>query len=279
MPIYDKPVRVLIRDMISVLAPKQGEQFSKDGALEWFAQNYPKIKEGTISAHLIRFSTNALSRLHYSVRTDEDLLFQVDGSHFRLYEPATDPTPIHSKSDALASQEKFIESSEAQNSGEFAYESDLRDFLAKNLALIEPGLQLYQDEGITGIEFPVGGRFIDILALDAQRNFVVIELKVSRGYDRVIGQLLRYMAWIEKNHAELGQSVRGIISAREISEDLKLACSYLPNVSLYEYELSVALRKVTIEPSSRANRSFERSSPEASGSPKDVDGTGGCRLS
>jgi hypothetical protein len=92
-----------------------------------------------------------------------------------------------------------------------------------------------------------GGRFIDILALDAQRCFVVIELKVSRGYDRVIGQLLRYMAWIEKHHAEPGQRVRGIIATREISEDLKLACAYLPNVSLYEYELSVSLQKVVVD--------------------------------
>jgi hypothetical protein len=248
MPIYEKPVRILIREMISALAPKSGEQFSKDGAIEWFAQHYPKIKEGTISAHLIRFSTNAPSRLHYSVRADEDLLFQLDGSHFRLYDSASDPAPIHSNLDATASQEKLIESSDTQSPSEFLYEKDLRDFLAINPWLIEPSLHLYQDEeGITGVEFPVGGRFIDILAVDAEKRFVVIELKVSRGYDRVIGQLLRYMAWIEKHHAEPGQGIRGIIVAREISEDLKLACSYLPNVSLYEYKLSVTLRKVVVD--------------------------------
>jgi endonuclease len=139
------------------------------------------------------------------------------------------------------------EAGEMQPPSEFAYESDLRDFLAKNLSVIEPGLQLYQEEGITGVEFPAGGRFLDILAVDAQKRLTVIELKVSRGYDRVIGQILRYMAWIEKYHAEPGQPVRGIIVAREISEDLKLACSFLPTVSLYEYELSVALRKIELE--------------------------------
>lgn len=61
----------------------------------------------------------------------------------------------------------------------------------------------------------------------------------------MVGQLLRYMAWIEKNQAEGNQSVRGIIVAREISEDLMLACSGLQNVELFEYELSVSLRKVT----------------------------------
>jgi endonuclease len=131
MSIYEKPVRLLIREMISALGQKPGQQFSKNGAIEWFAQHYPKIKEGTIAAHLIRFSTNAPSRLHYSVRADEDLLYQIDGSHFRLYDPASDPAPIRSKSDAPVVQENLIEPSEARTSSEFAYESDLRDFLAK----------------------------------------------------------------------------------------------------------------------------------------------------
>lgn len=243
MPIYSKPVRGLIPEMIAELAPQQGQIFSKEAAIEWFAQRYPKIKQGTISAHLIRFSTNAPSRLHYSARPDEDLLYQVDGGHFRVYDPAKDPSPIHSKADIAT---PLRETTEAQAASEFAYESDLRGFLAKNLSVIEPGLKLYQEEGITGVEFPVGGRFIDILAVDVQKQLVVIELKVSRGYDRVVGQLLRYMAWIQKHQAEPGQAVRGIIAAREISDDLKLACSYLPAVSLYEYELSVVLRKVDV---------------------------------
>lgn len=247
MAIYDKPVRVLIREMTADLAPRTEQLFSKDQAIAWFAQHYPKIKEGTISAHLIRFSINAPSRLHYSARADEDLLFQVDGSHFRLYEPSTDPAPIHSKSDAVASPRDDPDRGEIQSPSEFAYESDLRDFLAKNLSIIEPGLILYQDEGITGVEFPAGGRSIDILGVDAEKRLVVIELKVSRGYDRVVGQILRYMAWIEKHHAEPGQRVRGIIVTREISDDLRLACSYLPTVGLYEYELSVALKKVELE--------------------------------
>jgi endonuclease len=133
---------------------------------------------------------------------------------------------------------------EPEPPSEFAYESDLRDFLAKNLSLLEPGLRLYQEEGITGIEFPAGGRLIDILAVDGQNNFVVIELKVSKGYDRAVGQLLRYMSWIDENHAEPPQEVRGIIIAREISPDLVLACSRVSGVELYDYQLSVKLQKV-----------------------------------
>jgi endonuclease len=240
MAIYDQPVRVLIREMVAELVPNKGQLFSKEQAIEWFGRRYPKIKEGTISAHLIRFSTNSPNRLHYSAKADEDLLFRIDSSHYRLFDPSTDPAAIHSKSDAVPLQEG-TDRDEFGVPSEFAYESDLRSFLVKNLTVIEPGLQLYQEEGITGVEFPAGGRFIDILAVDSEQRLVVVELKVSRGYDRVVGQLLRYMAWIERNQAEPGQGVRGIIIAREISEDLRLACSYLPSVNLYEYELSVKL--------------------------------------
>ena len=51
---------------------------------------------------------------------------------------------------------------------------------------------------------------------------------------------------VERNQAEPGQGVRGVIVAREISNDLKLACSYLPDVELFEYELSVLLRRVEV---------------------------------
>lgn len=253
MTIYSKPVRELIPEMIAELAPGPGRIFSRDAAIDWFRRKYPKIKQGTISAHLIRFATNAPSRRHTHAQTHEDLLYQVDGSRYRLYEPGKDPEPIPGMNAiarrepaeaASATQPMLEEPAEPAGPNEFAYESDLRDFLAKNLSLIEPGLQLYQEEGITGVEFPVGGRFVDILAVDADQRLVVIELKVSRGYDRAVGQILRYMAWIKEHQAEEGQPVRGVIVAREISEDLKLACSSLADVSLFEYELSVTLRRV-----------------------------------
>ncbi len=128
-------------------------------------------------------------------------------------------------------------------SDEFAFERDLRNYLAKNLNLIEPGLKLFEEEEFNGIEYPVGGRFIDILAVDSKSGFVVIELKVSRGYDRTVGQLLRYMGWVKQNLAA-GKQVRGLIVASEISGDLKLAASLISDVRLFEYELSLKLHPV-----------------------------------
>jgi len=55
---------------------------------------------------------------------------------------------------------------------------------------------------------------------------------------------MRYVAWIKKNLAESSQNVRGVIVARKISEDLLLACSMVPDVELFEYELSLLLKRV-----------------------------------
>ena len=241
----EKPVRLLMHDMITSMGLTPGQPFTREQAVQWFAEHYPNVKQGTVAAHLVRLSTNAPSRLQYSARADrsDDKFFKIDGSHFRLYEPGRDPTPI---SDLSPGVEEPSETSPGV-SEEFAYEHDLRDYLARNLHILEPSLKLYTDEGITGVEFPVGGRYIDILAVDKTGGYVVIELKVSKGYDRVVGQLLRYISWIKKNHAEPEQGVRGIIIAKQISEDLRLACSEVPSVSLYEYALSVAVKRVALE--------------------------------
>lgn len=250
MALYSKPVRVLMKEMAADLAKAPDIIFTKQDAIAWFAQKYPKIQVGTVTAHLTRLSTNARSRTHHSTKPGEDdVLYQIDGSHYRHYRPGQDPAPIYPSSpttEAVTVPEGEDEEPISVPSGagsEFAYEADLRDYLAKNLTKLELGLRLYEDEGITGIEFPVGGRFIDILAIDAKGGLVVIELKVSRGYDRVIGQLMRYVGWIKKNLAEPNQNVRGVIVAREISEDLLLACSLIPSVELFEYELSLSLKR------------------------------------
>ena len=137
-----------------------------------------------------------------------------------------------------------IDEQELDSEQEFAAESDLRDFLVKHLEVIEPGLSLYTDEKGDGVEYPVaaGGR-IDILAKDRDGRLVVIELKVSRGRNPVIGQLLYYMGWVDTNLAASGKS-RGIIIAKETPDDLCLACQRVPDISLCKYMLSVTTAKV-----------------------------------
>lgn len=126
----------------------------------------------------------------------------------------------------------------------FAAETDLRDFLAKHPDCIERGLSVYNEGGRSGVEYAIDGGRIDILAVDKEQRLVVIELKVGRGRNKAIGQLLYYMGWVDKNLAK-GPPCRGMIIAKDISDDLTTAVRRVPDVSLFRYKLSV-----TLEPAS-----------------------------
>lgn len=124
----------------------------------------------------------------------------------------------------------------------FALESQLRDFLAHNLQAIEPGLKLYSANGRSGVEFVIDGGRIDVLAVDRQGRHVVIELKLSRGRNRTLGQLLYYMGWVDTHLG--GAPCRGVIVAAEISDDLRLAVKRVPGVSLALYSVSMSIQVV-----------------------------------
>jgi hypothetical protein len=93
---YEKPVWALMHDMADEFDLEKGDRFTKKDAVKWFKEHYPEIASSTVSAHLIRLSTNAPSRVHYNAKPDQDdLFYQIDGSTFRLYDPADDPKPIY----------------------------------------------------------------------------------------------------------------------------------------------------------------------------------------
>jgi len=258
--IYDKPTRALLKEMLAEWKLKPGQTFTAQHAVDWFAKHYPKLKPGSIHAHLVQASTNDPSRRHHpATNTTDDLLYKVGPREYRRYEPAVDPAPIHqaAKTQIAGADGGMVTVDDEDNdavmaidaalagSTQFALEKDLQRYLADNLHLIEAGLTLFQDEDITGLEYPAGGgRRIDILAKDKSDNFVVLELKVERGYDRVVGQLLRYINWVRKELADPGQRVRGIIVCRTMTEDLVLACASNKEIELYEYRLQVTVSKV-----------------------------------
>lgn len=264
MPVstYDKPTKLLMRDFAREKLEK-GQVFHQRLAREWFAERFPKLDPHTVEMHVDGMSVNNVARrrnhLHIKPGSQHDLFWKIGPGQYRLWDPATDPKPVYGRGaetpmiDVTASAEaeaadeheeveEEIEREITASAREFAFERDLKNYLARNLNQLEPGLRLYEEEGFSGIEFPVGGRYIDILAVAQDGAFVVVELKVSRGYDRTLGQLMRYMGWVREKLAG-DKPVRGIIVASGITEDLKIA-TWVPDVKLVEYEISFRLKQV-----------------------------------
>ena len=234
---------------------KPGQFYSKTQIVDWFMAAYPKLQSrSSIATDVEAMCVNSTSRHHYSARpgSGHDLFYKESAKQIRLWEPDHDPAPRYKTKNGAGTNDVTLEIEDSEvsevdsdQSGMMdVLEKDLQNFLVRNLHLLEPRLRLYEADGRPGIEFNAGGRRrIDILAVDAEGGFVVVELKVVRGYDKVIGQLQRYMAWVERELAG-EKAVRGIIVAPEIDEDLRLATSFIADrVKLLEYSLSFQIQE------------------------------------
>lgn len=138
------------------------------------------------------------------------------------------------------------ESTEQQS--EFALESHLEEFLDQNWPSIDFGsnLERYTSEEENGRQFPAGPWSIDFLCRDKNTgDLVVIELKRGRTSDAAVGQVLRYMGWVSENLAQTGQTVRGIIIAKDADDALIYATRALQSVSVLSYRVQFKLAPVT----------------------------------
>lgn len=240
--------------------------------LEEIAQHLAGARRNPSNARLDAtcYSVNMPSRVHYAAgrparRTDSgnryDQLFQQSDKTFVPYDPKVHGVwEIYEDSggtkrirqaeegvsaDGDADAETELENPSSSGST-FRLESHLRDYLAQNLHLFDflGPLRLY-GEGGEGVEFPTKAGPVDILAVGADDTLFVFELKVSRGVDAVVGQVLRYMGAVRRDIAA-GRKVMGVIVAASLSDKLKFAVAEVQDrVLAVEYELQVSLKRHT----------------------------------
>lgn len=129
----------------------------------------------------------------------------------------------------------------------FALEKHLEDFLVANWDATPLGSthQIFEDAGEkVGQQYPTDTGPIDILAVSRAGNeLLVVELKRGRASDVVVGQIQRYMGYVQEELAEAGQTVRGIIIALEDDLRIRRALAVAPNIDFYRYEVKFNLHK------------------------------------
>jgi restriction system protein len=134
-----------------------------------------------------------------------------------------------------------------EEASSFGMEKHLEEFLVTNWAQTELGrsYDIYEEDGEkTGQQYQTDTGPLDILAISKDRKeLLVVELKRGRASDAVVGQILRYMGYVQDLVAKDGQTVRGAIIALEDDQRIRRALSMTPSITFYRYQVSFKLVK------------------------------------
>jgi hypothetical protein len=230
-----------MRDAAADLTPP----YAVSDFVTWFAEHYPKVSPKSVRAHIIGLTANDPSRHHYSTLNGMTALFvkQSDGT-LLPFDP--DAAVTNDDDDAELSEDVVLADSAAtEESAEFALESHLEEFLLGNWQSVNWSrpLQLWRGpDGQSGhqLSTPVGR--LDFLCTDAAKgSFVVVELKRGRPSDRVVGQILRYIGYVQIHMAAPGQAVEGLIIGHDADDSLRYAVSAIPTIKLMTYQVAFSL--------------------------------------
>ena len=274
--------RPYVWQMVKEAVENLGGRTTNAEIKRYIRNKYGDVNETTINCQILVSCVNKASRVNWPenqkprvANTQYDFLYSTGRGQVELYHPETHglweiclgsddklqvrsitserldhaPTSILTQATLPTLPTPGDESEEDIASPDllFPLESHLRDFIAQNLNTITVAgkrLSLYvDDDGRDGIEYPTDVGRIDILAVDEEENFVVFELKLSRGSDQTLGQLLRYMGWLNQKFGE-HKAIHGVIVANPIDERLRFAANMAKNVSLYEYQVNFSLKQV-----------------------------------
>ena len=128
----------------------------------------------------------------------------------------------------------------------FYMEKELENFLISNWDKTELSKEheLIEEDGeLVSQQYPTDIGKIDILVKEKKTGqYVVIELKKDQTSDITIGQLARYMGWIEENKSK-GVRTKGIIIASAYDDKLYYALKKVKDVEVYTYQVNFKLKE------------------------------------
>jgi restriction system protein len=146
-------------------------------------------------------------------------------------------TEIEGLLSSTAPPEMTVSDPTVEDPATFALERHLEDFLVTNWDQTPLGkdYRIYEVDGeAVGRQYPTDTGPMDILAISNDgTQLLVVELKKGRASDAVIGQIQRYMGYVQEELAESNQTVGGAIIALEDDVRLRRALVVTNNIDFY----------------------------------------------
>ncbi len=201
---------------------------------QWLRQNPQHLPQGmnpdTNTSHELR---RALQRSGWvlEIRVNEVLLIK----------PTEDGDVSFadqlSEEDALTDDAIYQEEIGEVREITFGLERDLQTALRANIEQLEAGLKIFDE----GRERTTEAGRIDITAIDAQGNLVVIELKAGIAPPDVVTQILAYMSTVSDTD---NRPVRGILVAGDFHKRVLQAAKVVQNLELVRYSFQFRFEPV-----------------------------------
>jgi hypothetical protein len=196
---------------------------------------WPDFDRGEIFGSKYQKVNSTLTRLSDEVGID---LWTLDSLLDHFVENAEDE-PLDSEEESKG------------GTGEFVAEKHLQKYLVDNWDAIELSQEwdIYSDtdDPEAGVEYPTDVGPADILLNHkTEQRICVVELKKSRSSDRAVGQLLRYIGWVQSHLEELDEvasdaNVEGLLITGEETDRLQYALSVVPQAELQLYNINFKL--------------------------------------
>lgn len=128
----------------------------------------------------------------------------------------------------------------------FVFEKHLEDFLVSNWGKtpLASEYKIFKNDNEFGQQYRTEIEPIDILAEKKDGSgYLVVELKRDRASDVVVGQILRYMGYVNEHLCNDNQTVKGCIIAQRKDQKLDYALKQVNNIEFLKYELDFRLTK------------------------------------
>ncbi len=161
-------------------------------------------------------------------------------------------SPESSSSSNVASPKKKPATPRRKTPGESLARPDpdgVRALLAENPCLLEDGMSVFRgaDGNAVGAGYPTEVGPIDLLATDAEGNFVVVMIADKGQNEELIPAVLQRIGWVGKHLAEGKRTTRGIVLVEEAPESLNYAAAAVAGtVAFKTYQVSLSFEALEI---------------------------------
>lgn len=200
------------------------------------------------------YPANNLVKIYLKTDRIEEARKFITSKKFKVSKSLVDKVKKYSSKNNFVNEEISDDEGVAENKKFYRGETKVEQFTSEKILEDELVMRLESGKEIFGLNLRIyhgdfygrqypffdgkNKRRLDILCVDNQENFYIIELKKDSGYDDAYKQIKNYVDYFEKNRVKKGKKVFGILCLNSPTEKLLQDVRKDKRIRLFEYKIS-----------------------------------------